>query len=168
VSEQPPTATEYAGLVTRAAGLLIDAVVIDVIALLLGGAVNLVLSVFGISGHINLVAAVAGGLAWLVWSGVYFVTFWTVTGQTPGDRLMGIRVVAPDGRIGTVRAVRRFGGLLLSTLPLGAGFVPILFDDQRRGLHDRIAGTVVRWDEPPGDAVTPPPALTRPEASRSV
>jgi uncharacterized RDD family membrane protein YckC len=167
VSERAPTTTGYAGLVTRAVALLIDVVVIDVIALLLGGAVNLILSVFGITGSINLVAAVAGGLAWLVWSGAYFVTFWTVTGQTPGARLMRIRVVRPGGRIGFVRAVRRFGGLLLSALPLGAGFIPVLFDDQRRGLHDRIAGTVVRWDKRAGDVVTPPSALTQPATSRS-
>jgi uncharacterized RDD family membrane protein YckC len=167
VSERAPTPTGYAGLVTRAVALLIDAVVIDVIALLLGGAVNLILSVFGITGSINLVAAVAGGLAWLVWSGVYFVTFWTVTGQTPGARLMRIRVVRPDGLIGFVRAVRRFGGLLLSMLPLGAGFIPVLFDDRRRGLHDRIAGTVVRWDKRADDVVTPPSALTRPATLRS-
>ena len=135
MSARAPTTTGYAGLVTRAVALLIDAVTIDVIALLLGGAVNLILSVFGVSGSINLAAAVAGGLAWLVWSGVYFVTFWTVTGQTPGARLMRIRVVRPGGRIGFVCALRRFAGLVLSALPLGAGFVPVLFDDQRRGLH---------------------------------
>lgn len=167
MSERAPTSTGYAGLVTRAVALLIDAVVIDVIALLLGGAINLILSVFGVSGSINLLAAVAGGLAWLVWSGAYFVTFWTVTGQTPGARLMRIRVVRPGGRIGFLCAVRRFGGLLLSILLLGAGFIPILFDERRRGLHDRIAGTVVRWDERPGDVFRPPPALTQPAASRS-
>jgi uncharacterized RDD family membrane protein YckC len=167
VSARAPTATGYVGLVTRAVALLIDAVAIDVIALLVGGAVNLILSMFGVSGSVNLVAAVAGGLAWLVWSGAYFVTFWTVTGQTPGARLMGIRVVRPDGRIGFVCAVSRFGGLVLSMLPLGAGFIPVLFDDRRRGLHDRIAGTVVRWDDHDGDVVTPPSALTQPAASRS-
>jgi hypothetical protein len=35
---------------------------------------------------------------------------------------------------------------------LGAGFLPVLYDEQRRGLHDRIAKTVVRWDE--GEEVT--------------
>ena len=38
----------YVGLVTRAVALLIDAVAIDVIALLVGGAVNLILSMFGV------------------------------------------------------------------------------------------------------------------------
>jgi uncharacterized RDD family membrane protein YckC len=53
------------------------------------------------------------------------------------------------------RAIRRVGGFVLALLPFGAGFLPVLFDPQRRGLHDRIAGTVVLWadtalPEPPG------------------
>jgi hypothetical protein len=52
--------------------------------------------------------------------------------------------------------------MLLAFLPLGAGFVPVLYDEQRRGWHDRIAKTVVRWDE--GEEVTaiadPPVAVT--------
>ncbi len=43
-------------------------------------------------------------------------------------------------------ALLGFGGLIVSIIPLGAGFIPVLFGDRRRGLHDRIAGTVVCWD----------------------
>jgi len=190
VTEPAPAAPRYAGLVTRAVALLVDALVIDVIALLVGGAVNLILSVFGISGQINFGLALAGGTAWLLWSGAYFVTFWTLTGQTPGARLMSIRVVGPDGRISLRRSSRRFVGLILSIVSLGAGFIPVLFDDRRRGFHDRLAGTVVRWDdravvpkagtpdphstarraavdEDRGDVVTPPAAVIRPAVSRS-
>ena len=41
-------------------------------------------------------------------------------------------------------------------MPLCAGFIPVLTDDRRRGLHDRIAHTVVRWDD--GEEVTAVPA----------
>jgi uncharacterized RDD family membrane protein YckC len=41
------------------------------------------------------------------------------------------------------RAVFRFACLILAAIPLLAGFLPILFDDRRRGLHDMLAGTVV-------------------------
>ena len=41
------------------------------------------------------------------------------------------------------RALARFGALLLAALPLLAGFLPVLVDDRRRGLHDMLAGTVV-------------------------
>jgi uncharacterized RDD family membrane protein YckC len=166
VTEPASGSPEYAGLVTRAVALLIDAAVINVIALVVGAAVNLLVSALGGSGSVDLLGALAGGFAWVLWSGAYFVTFWTVTGQTPGDRLMRIRVVGPTGPIGFVRAVRRFGGLLLCTVTLGAGFIPVLFDDQRRGLHDRLAGTVVRWDEPASDS-EPAPAPPAPAAARS-
>ena len=146
MSEPVPAASAYAGLVTRAVALLIDALVIDGIALLTGGAINLILVVFGASGRISVGVALAGGLAWFLWSGAYFVTFWTVTGQTPGARLMSIRVSRLSGDIGVLRAVQRFVGLVACLIPLGAGFIPVLFDDRRRGLHDRLADTVVRWD----------------------
>jgi uncharacterized RDD family membrane protein YckC len=153
-------------LVTRAVALVIDALAIDVIALLVGGAVNLILTVFGLSGHINFGVALAGGAAWLLWSGAYFVSFWTVTGQTPGARLMSIRVIRPGGRLRVRHALLRFAGLVLCTIPLGAGFIPVLYDDRRRGLHDRLADTVVRWDDQT-EPVTRQTAVTRPVASRS-
>jgi uncharacterized RDD family membrane protein YckC len=75
----------------------------------------------------------------------YFVVFWSATGQTPGDRLFQIRVCRADE--GTVpsasAALLRFGGLIVAALPLFAGFLPILLDDRRRGVHDMLAGTVV-------------------------
>jgi len=143
-----PVPVGYAGFVTRAVGLVIDAILIAVVAVLTGAAINLVASLFGHHGGINLIEAIFGAAAWGVWSGVYFVMFWTLTGQTPAGRLLGFRVTRPDGgRIGIARAVRRFGFMILSGLALGAGFLPILVDDRRRGLHDLMAGTVVRWDD---------------------
>jgi uncharacterized RDD family membrane protein YckC len=161
VSDDRPAPTGYAGLVTRAVAFGIDAVAIDVIALLVGGAATLIASVFGQSGSITPLQAILGGFAWVVWSLVYFVAFWSVTGQTPGDRVMGIRVMMATGdRIKIRLAVRRFIGMLLCLIPLGAGFIPVLFDDRRRGPHDRLAGTVVRWvDAGPPDQPEPDPAV---------
>jgi uncharacterized RDD family membrane protein YckC len=38
----------------------------------------------------------------------------------------------------------RLLGIVAAALPLFAGFVPILLTPRRRGLHDLLAGTVVR------------------------
>ena len=46
-----------------------------------------------------------------------------------------------------VRSLVRLVGLLLSIVPLGAGFIPVLFTERRRGLADFLAGTVVVYDE---------------------
>jgi uncharacterized RDD family membrane protein YckC len=86
-----------------------------------------------------------GGLAYLAWFVGYFATFWSTTGQTPGARVMGIRVVCA-GAGGPLRlrsAVVRLAGMVLAALPLFAGFLLILVDDRRRGLQDRLARTVV-------------------------
>ena len=58
---------------------------------------------------------------------------------------MRIRVVDARGaaHIRPWRALVRFGGLVLATIPLCAGFIIMLWDDRRRCLQDRIAHTVV-------------------------
>ncbi len=138
----------YVGLVTRGVAFLIDALVVNAIAVLLGGAVNLIASLLGVSGNIDIVGAVLGAAAWWVWSLFYFVTFWALTGQTVGNRILGIRVLSGvgGGDVTFTQAVRRFIGLTLAIIPLGAGLIPILTDPRRRGFQDRMADTVVRWD----------------------
>jgi uncharacterized RDD family membrane protein YckC len=153
VTEEAPIHIGYAGLVTRAVAVGIDALVINGIAVITGALVNLVASFFGHAGNLSIAAALLGGAAWIAWSALYFMIFWSLTGQTPGDRLMGIRVYSTTSdRIRIRQAFVRYWAMLLAALPLGAGFLPVLTDDRRRGLHDRIANTVVRWDE--GEEVT--------------
>jgi len=163
VTEEPQIHIGYAGLVTRAVAVGLDALVINGIAVITGALVNLIASFFGHQGNIGLLAALLGGAAWIAWSALYFTVFWSLTGQTPGDRLMGIRVYSDTAdRIRIRQAFVRYWAMLLAALPLGAGFIPVLTDDRRRGLHDRIANTVVRWDD--GEEVTaipdPPVAVT--------
>jgi uncharacterized RDD family membrane protein YckC len=145
-TEQPA----YAGLAARVVAFGVD--------LALAGALFLAASVM-----LGLIAWLAGGLrpgwllgglaaaAWTLLAGGYFVLFWTVAGQTPGMRPMRLRVLTGTGtppRAG--RSVLRFLGLLLAIAPLFAGFLPVLFDARRRGLHDFLAGTVVVHDDAPG------------------
>jgi uncharacterized RDD family membrane protein YckC len=77
----------------------------------------------------------------------YFVVLWRLTGQTVGKRLLGLRVVAIDGgRITVGRAIVRVAGYVVSAVPLYAGYLQILFDPQRRALHDRLSRTAVIYD----------------------
>jgi uncharacterized RDD family membrane protein YckC len=88
-------------------------------------------------------------IAYAVWGFVYFAYSWASSGKTAGMALVGVRVVSDDGTEASGRrAVVRTLALPLSFLFLGLGFVGILLGDQRRALHDVIAGTAViySWD----------------------
>jgi uncharacterized RDD family membrane protein YckC len=138
-----PGGTVYAGLVTRTLAFAFDAALINLAALTVGVVAALVLSVLPVSDDLEVLLAAIGGVLFAVWVVAYFATFWTATGETPGNRAMRIRVARVDGRpLRPRHALLRLVGILLS-LPLFAGFVPILFNERRRGLHDVLAGTVV-------------------------
>jgi uncharacterized RDD family membrane protein YckC len=137
---------DYTGLVTRAIGFGVDALIIDVAALAVAAIVALALNLFQIPSKVDAALAAIGAVVFLVWLGAYSVTFWSTTGQTPGARMMRFRVLAPGaehGHIGVRRALLRLIGMVIAAIPLLAGYLIVLFDDRRRGLHDRMARTVV-------------------------
>jgi uncharacterized RDD family membrane protein YckC len=134
----------YEGLVTRCIAFGIDGAVIDLVAIVVTGVAALALSVLSGPDWLEPAVIAVGGLVFLAWTIGYFVTFWSTTGQTPGDRVMQIRVRRADGGpLSIGRSFLRLVYLTLAALPLFLGFVPILFDDRRRGIHDMLAGTVV-------------------------
>jgi uncharacterized RDD family membrane protein YckC len=133
----------YGGFAARAVGLVIDAALAEVAFIVVGAAIALVLALAGGLGA-NWADAALAGAGWFLAAAVYFVFFWSGTGQTPGMRIMRVRVVAATGAPPSVlRSVVRFAGLILAIIPLFAGFLPALFDSRRRALQDFLAGTVV-------------------------
>jgi uncharacterized RDD family membrane protein YckC len=137
----------YAGIATRAVAFVVDLALSGAVFLAASAMLGLVLWLAGGLRPGWLLGGLAAG-AWTLLAGGYFVLFWTVAGQTPGMRPMRIRVLTGSGtppRAG--RAILRFLGLLLAIAPLFAGFLPVLFDARRRGLHDFVAGTVVVHDD---------------------
>jgi uncharacterized RDD family membrane protein YckC len=84
----------------------------------------------------------------LLMNGAYFSTFVAAGGQTIGKMAAGIRVVKGDraadalARVTLGHAIVRAAGYLISALPAGLGFLPVLMGD-RRALHDRLADTRV-------------------------
>jgi uncharacterized RDD family membrane protein YckC len=138
----------YAGIASRATALAIDCLVIVFIhAAIVGIAAMIGSLVGGIRPH-WLVGTLLGSGLFLV-AAVYFVLFWSAAGQTPGMRLLRLRVRRPDGRsLSPWRAFVRVLGLAVAIIPCFAGFIPVLFDRRRRGLPDYVAGTVVLYDAP--------------------
>jgi uncharacterized RDD family membrane protein YckC len=139
--DEPP---RYVGLATRAIAFLIDIIIIDLVAVVVTAASALIVSFFHTPNEAKtILELIAAGLT-LLWAVGYFVAFWSGTGQTPGNRMLQIRVVlAAGGRVKPRRGLIRCVGLVLAALPLFAGYALILFDRRRRGLQDIIAGTVV-------------------------
>lgn len=82
------------------------------------------------------------------WAAVYFTAFLAMMrGQTPGKKLMGIRVIRLDGKpIGWWISFERFGGYAASFSVGLLGFLQILWDRNRQGLHDKACETVVIRD----------------------
>jgi uncharacterized RDD family membrane protein YckC len=92
---------------------------------------------------------IAAGVVLALWEFVYFSYPWSVSGRTIGMALFGLQVVNTQGTlIGPRQAILRTLFLPLSIALLGLGFLGILFQRERRALHDLVAGTVVvySWD----------------------
>ncbi len=141
--------SKYGGIATRALALATDAALTIVLVMSVVGIVSLIASLVGGLGA-SWLGGVVLGSAWIVVVGAYFVVFWSTAGQTPGMRLLHLRVRGRAGDAPSIgRSLVRFVGLVLAIIPLFAGFIPVLFTERRRGLPDWLAGTVVLYDPPP-------------------
>jgi uncharacterized RDD family membrane protein YckC len=142
-----PSHPPFAGIVTRAAALAVDALLAIAVYILVVGAAALVASLVG-GLHPHWFAGVLLAVGWVAISGAYFLLFWSSAGQTPGMRLLRLRVRTAAGSVPSLgRSLVRLVGLELSIALLFLGFLPVLFDERRRGLADFLAGTVVVYDE---------------------
>jgi uncharacterized RDD family membrane protein YckC len=92
-----------------------------------------------------LVASWSYMIGYLVFLGLAYATYFTAaTGQTLGKQALGLRVVGPGGRPpGAWRALGRAVLGLVGLVAGFAGFIPLLWDPARRGLHDRLLDTRV-------------------------
>jgi uncharacterized RDD family membrane protein YckC len=141
--------TNQVGLVTRALAGVVDLALIGALLSIGSGLLaSIVPAATGGSDGLSLWGALAFGAVGFFIGGSVFVAFWALVGQTPGMRLLSIRLdVSGSREIGLRRAFRRLLAIPLSLLPAGLGFLAILLSPERRGWHDRIAGTTVVYDE---------------------
>lgn len=137
--------TDRAGAVSRALAMGIDGVFVNLAFTAFIALITLVGNAFGgnAEGGSGLAIAV-GSTAWLGFGAAYLLGFWSLAGQTPGMRFVGIRL---DERLSLRRSVKRLLGLGLSILAFGLGFLGIVFGERRRAWDDRLAATEVLYDE---------------------
>jgi uncharacterized RDD family membrane protein YckC len=125
--------TDKIGFWRRFAALFIDAIAVGIVSSVLNGLVFGGDQVRG-NGLTTLL-----GLA-------YYVYFWSSYGhgQTPGNRVLGIRVVKTTGaELTIVDGFIRYVGFILSCIVLFIGVIWVAFDANKQGWHDKIAGTYV-------------------------
>jgi len=152
----------YAGAASRLAEFAIDGLAV---VALFGVAANVLV----FSARVVLGASVdtndSGNYWWLAgylgWVLLYYWVSLAITGRTIGKWLVGVRVVERDGSpLRTGAAFVRVVTLPVSLASLGLGLVGIVIGNERRALHDVLAGSVVVYDWGDRPAEMPAP-LTR-------
>jgi len=170
-AEDPKPVGALIRLVAYALDALLLAVAIYVVALVLRAAIGPTLRITESAGvpriQVDRLHSVINSVAATVVAGAYFVGSWLRSGATPGQRLLGMRVVRNEGE-GRLRPGQAVGRWLLLGTPLGlistllgppsviAGvlviaiavwflllFVTTARGRRKRGIHDRITGSVV-------------------------
>lgn len=73
------------------------------------------------------------------------IVFWVSKSATPGK--MAVRAKIVDAQTGNLPSVKqsiiRYIGYYISLLPLGLGYLWIVWDSKKQAWHDKLAGTVV-------------------------
>ena len=76
---------------------------------------------------------------------IYCAGFWILKSATIGKMLVKVKIVdAKTGKPASpLQCIVRYLGYIVSALPLGLGFIWIVFDKKKQGWHDKIACTLV-------------------------
>jgi uncharacterized RDD family membrane protein YckC len=155
-------AVPYAGLGSRTAALLVDGFLVH--AGYLVGCAMFVLAIRLVDWNSpHWLDTTLAGVGWTAAVATYFVAFWTAAGQTPGMRLLRLRV--QDARGAPPRAWRSLLRLLGSAVAITfvfLGFVPVLIDNRRRALQDFLARTLVVYQHLLPPATEPVNAASTP------
>ena len=136
------THTEPAGIFSRGFAALIDVALLGVVDVIV---VYFTMKICRLTpAELSLLPRAPLITFLLLQNGGYFVAF-TTMGQTFGKMIAGVRVLADDSDhapdLG--RSVLRAAVWLVLALPVGLGLLSATLSPDRRGLHDRFAGTRV-------------------------
>ena len=125
--------TDRAGAATRGLAFGLDLLIVNLGFSGLAAVAALIASAFtGNDNGVSNYALAAGTALWFALGGLYLVGFWSLAGQTPGMRFVGIRLDVEARGLRFGRSVRRLIGMVLAAIPFGLGFLGILFDERRR------------------------------------
>ena len=126
----------YAGFFRRFAATMIDAVILTVPSLFIGGSVAMIPVSIGL-----------GLVLGLLYKPVFESS---VMSATPGKALLGIIVIGEDGQtLSYKQAVIRYFCSYLSSVIMGIGYLMQPFTSKRQTLHDMLSEAVVIRKETP-------------------
>jgi uncharacterized RDD family membrane protein YckC len=160
-AKPPVILGRYAGFFSRSTAFLLDRLIAFGIAFVIMLVIEYFLRLFRVDQWLeslsqnaltNAVLAILLSTLgiYLLTSILYDISFWLLSGQTPGKRVLGVRVMRTDGtRLKLGNALRRQIGYWISAV-FFLGFLWILFDNRRQGFHDKLAGTIVTYSWPEG------------------
>lgn len=140
----------FAGIVSRGCALALDVLIVQASLFAVGAVIALIAEAFGeVSIDVSAFEVALGAIVWIFVFDVYLIGFWWLAGQTPGMRLLGVAVTTTEGaKVTPKRGIVRLVGMVLAAIPLFAGYLPILYSEERQGFHDKLARTVVRYRKP--------------------
>jgi uncharacterized RDD family membrane protein YckC len=143
--------THYGGFWRRTIAFLIDKLVLSLTSMILLFIAALFLGLgFPFDLSVNISEVITGTFI-LSYYGttiflnmVYFTYFHGTTGQTPGKKILGLKVIQKTGDEMTLGlAFLRWVGYIISGLVFNLGFLWVAFDRKKQGWHDKIAATYV-------------------------
>lgn len=137
---------ERAGFGVRLGAYLLDGLILGVIMVVLMLPLGFVIQMAARKAPGAMIPLAIGSylLVALV-SIAYILIPWAKSGATPGKKILHLKIVRDDGvaPLGYGKAALRMLGYIISGMILYIGFLMILFNDEKKGLHDMIAGTHV-------------------------
>src|ERR1700733_2787911 len=146
----PAGGAGYGGFCIRVVAFIIDAIIVRVVV----SPIHLFFGGLGLAGMLSGIhpvglALVGGGvtlIAVLFGSWLYEAFMESSSYQaTLGKMIVGVKVTdLNDNRISFERATGRHFAKWLSGMILGIGYIMVAFTERKQGLHDLLAGTLVR------------------------
>lgn len=142
----PPPSGRYGGFWLRLLGYIIDAIIVGGVTYGILAAVKPISceTVDGTTCIAGTTTISAVFYVILLIPILYFIVLWAL-GGTVGQRVLGMRVVSATtgGNIGFGRAILRYIGFIIATIPVYIGLMWVGWDPRKQGWHDKIAGTLV-------------------------
>jgi len=146
----PVAGVGYGGFWIRVVAAIIDAIILRVVVAPVG-------MIFGGLGMAGMMSGIPHGGLGILGSGITIILLifgsWLYEAfmesssyqATLGKMIFGMKVTDLNGnRISFERATGRHFAKWLSTIILGIGYIMVGFTERKQGLHDLLAGTLVR------------------------